>query len=239
MSQQEHISTELLIDYVDGILGSDARKKVEDAIRSDENTAGVVAGIRAYYDKHGQNRESLEKWLEDGKQENITAAKQAKVRSIKLWPKVLVAVAAAAILVFAFIGLQDSRHSVALDYAALPVEVNFETRSNGDLSAMMSAFDKKEFTKVLELSEGDFEDSAQLNFMIGLSYFKTEDYQMAVAYLTDLDESRLAEYANWYIALSYAITEQDERANRAMQAIETGNGKYASNAQAWLELPQD
>jgi hypothetical protein len=161
------------------------------------------------------------------------------VLKINTLTKITIAVAAAAILIFTFIRLQDSRHSVATDFAALPVEVEFETRSNDDLSELKAAFESKEYEKVLNLSDGDFEESSQLDFMIGMSYFKTENYQMAVAMLVDLEETRLAEYAIWYVALSYAMTEQNDRAERSMNVVIEDDGKYALDAQKWLSIPQD
>ncbi len=239
MKEEQRYTYELLIDYVDGLLGSESAARVENIVKSDEQAQAIVEGIHTFYEEHGKDREALEKWLDQGKNKEIMSTKETKVRKLNVWPKIAIAVAAAAILVIAFIGLQDSRHSVACDYAALPVEVEFETRSNDDLAKVKSAFDSQDFEQVLVLSEGDFEESIQLDFMIGVSYFKTADYPMAVAMLDGLEETRLAEYSLWYTALSYAMTEQNDRAERAMQAVVETKGKYAADAQKWLSIPQD
>jgi hypothetical protein len=239
MKEEQQYTYELLIDYVDGLLGSESTARVENIVKNDEEAQAIVEGIRTFYDTHGKDRDALEKWLDKGKNKEIMSTKETKVRKLSVWPKIAIAVAAAAIILFAYIGMQDSRHSVACDYAALPVEVEFETRSNDELSKVKAAFDNQDFEKVLVLAEGEFEDSIQLDFMIGVSFFKTADYPMAVAMLDGLEETRLAEYSLWYTALSYAMTEQNDRAERAMNTVVETKGKYAADAQKWLAIPQD
>ncbi|MEX0313839.1 MAG: zf-HC2 domain-containing protein, partial [Allomuricauda sp.] len=58
-----NIDFEMLIDYVDGILDSESRKKIEEHIKNSPESSEIVDNIKWYYETYGHDREKLESYL--------------------------------------------------------------------------------------------------------------------------------------------------------------------------------
>lgn len=59
----EHISTELLLDYIEGLLSPAARHRVELALGAQEELRVMEAGARFLFVEEGRSREEVEQWL--------------------------------------------------------------------------------------------------------------------------------------------------------------------------------
>ena len=229
-------TNEVLIDYVEGLLSPAARERVELAAERDETIATRIAGIRTFYAEHGEDRDELERWLEPTKN---TSTMTSTPRKIKIVPMMLRVGAAAALLfaVFWFFGREKTRHDVAEDFAELPVLIDIQVRGDEGMNALSEAYAQKQWEQVSTLAYEVEEETPQVLLMLGIAWFNLEDYPMTVATLSQLEESRYSEYAQWYIALSYALTDQNDRAEAAMQAILDGSGTFAGQAGTWLQAP--
>ena len=222
MSVNPKYSTELLIDYVDGLLDPNTEQNIRQVLEKDEKSRAIVAGIHVFYEKHGQDRSKLEEFLESGKksfsEDEISGGKpQGKVRSILPW--VIRLTAAAAVIAVGIFILQPSPSSRELvaefadEYYALPVTV----RGDNLQEEIVKAYVKRDFDRVLALAaDAQLDEDPTTDMAVGLSALfegELEQAEISLLHVTE-SRSRLTQQANWYLALTYI------KAGKKHQAIQ-------------------
>ncbi|NNE56376.1 MAG: hypothetical protein HKN32_10165 [Flavobacteriales bacterium] len=209
MSNRSTYSTEILIDYVDGLLDPATEQRIKAALQGDEKSQAIVAGIQIFYEKEGRDRQALEEFLEAEPSELMQPRSQSqekgpKVRNLTPWI-VRIAVAAAVVVAGIFI-LGRSENSMELlaqhaeEYYALPVTVRGEESSD----ELLKAYVKKDFDTVLAIAEDVSSKNPEIQMAVGLSALYQDDFVRAEVEFQELTQGkhRLKQQAHWYLAIS-------------------------------------
>lgn len=66
--KNQHLPFDLLADYVEGLLDPERAREIQARVEKDEYYRHVVEGIKHYFATYGEDREGLEKYLQDFQQ---------------------------------------------------------------------------------------------------------------------------------------------------------------------------
>lgn len=215
MNKEHKYSTELLIDYVDGLLDPATEVRVRSILERDEEARGILSGIHHYYEQHGKDREGLEHFLamhaEDVPsfgEENSAAESSTKVRSIGSVAWKLVAVAAMiALIATVWTNMDQPSHGELIAMHSQEVyEFPAQTRGDDGFAQLFSLFEAGNYQGVIDLeSSVQLEDTQSMErLVIALSYFHLKQWDSAEAKLRACraEDSRFVQHATWHLALT-------------------------------------
>lgn len=229
MSAHRKYTEELLIDYVEGLLTSEQRIKLESILEQDEYARSMVDGIRLWFQKHGDDREGLEAWLDaemPSKNQQPLHRKKGRVlpmRQVITW-------VAAAILLIAIVPtwfmLRSPDYSELLaDYSQSTYEYPHAVRDSEAASDQaFASYDDGDYQLAAILFEESLKQDPEndlLKFMLGLSFFNSGEFKSGSQYLVEVaqSESRFAQQASWYYALACLQLEDYKEGTRVLQEI--------------------
>ncbi len=245
-----NIPLDLLIDYVEGLLDSEATARLEQRLAEDEYHRNIVEGIQHFYTQKGQDRAALEAYLDDF-QHRLSPKAATQVRRL---PRSFIAIAATlALIVTAFFLVRNSQgaSSDALLAQALstPYPSVYDQNKSGDpqdIRASIGAlYQAGDYEAVIETAQALIDQSNTANpldyFMLGLAnlYQDVPNYAAAITALNQTKAfntgSNITQQTDWYLALSYLSAGEVENARRLLEGISADGGHY-KQAEASLLL---
>jgi hypothetical protein len=252
MNKEHKYSTELLIDYVDGVLDPKTESRILSILENDEEARGIVAGIQTYYDVHGRDREGLDSFLSVipnsgplfGEQE-IVPASEAKVRKLSGLAWKIVAAAAMITLIVTIWSRNDGpdRSELLAIHSENVYEFPAQTRGNDTAQDLFDYYNQGDFQSVVDLEKTvQLEDTQSMErLMIALSYFHVKDWPRAEEKLklSMMEESRFTQHAMWHLALTYGNQNEWKKADPLLNQLVEENGYKSEQASELLQLLGD
>lgn len=235
---------ELLADYVDGLVDKATQTQIETALKSSEEAAMIVSGIRFYYREHGGDRDGLEVYLDDLAEQfrQKVIKPEAKIRKLDFSPKIM-RLAAVVILLIASVPL--------IIWLARPAKLDANEFIAQQLSSPYSILGNKRDTTIISeqnlayqaYREGNYTQAIEKlkklqstrkltdydEFVLGLSYLYDEDYTQAALILEEIvtkRNPRFEQQARWYLILAYFQTEEIEKSQKLIGEILKMPGHY-------------
>lgn len=250
---KDHVTLEVLIDYVDGILDADTVSKMEAHLKENSEDQEIVDGILFYYETYGRDREGLVQYLKESK-EGLFEALDAqwegqtspqKVRT--LWYKLSkVAVLALLLAIPIFILLQQTRSvgDLVEEHLLEPYPMPTVTRGVVDENTsfwnqVSNTYHQEDYAgTITSLKSMIKEDNPPMmaHFYLGLSYLYLDKPQphKAIPHLEKVatHENAFKEQAVWFLGLAQLQTDNTHLGTKTLKSV---SGYKSEEAKKLLE----
>lgn len=240
-TNDESISFEVLIDYVDGILDAKSREKVESYIEKSSECSEIVDGIIWYYQTYGRDRENLENYLLETKKGILDVLHPAlQEPSVKpevrpLWLRISRVAAVVLLLVIpALLVVNGTKSETTLlnEYLSIPYDKPPVARGDVDQNTTLwnqvaLLYGNQDYYGAITSLEAIIERKetlAMAHFYTGLCYLYLENPRpgMAISHLQKVVESEnpFMEQGLWYLSLAYLQNDQKTLCKQILERIE-------------------
>ncbi|MEM9829023.1 MAG: tetratricopeptide repeat protein [Bacteroidota bacterium] len=240
---------EKMEDYIHGNLSVTEREQFEADMATDEQ-------LREEVELHRQlifsvETESLRQLLDQIHEKNFESEAQvvSMPRRRSFFPMAIAASVALLILAGWWIfNLQTSSpESVYAAYftpaEGLPTTLGYST--NTDFAEGMVSYKLEEYTEALEYWQPLLEvdpTNDTLNYYVGVTFLANEQPDSAIDYLTTVvsgEQSSFRTPAQWYLALAYLKTDEQEQAKPLLEDLANRDNSYQSQSSEILQKMED
>lgn len=235
MKMDTKYNYELIEDYLNGLLSEEASKKISALIETDALARDIANGILLLKNKF-KTDEATEEYLNErlAIQNNLITQNNRKSLS---WLKVaatIVLVLVSGLVIYNITANQNGQELVAqaLEVPYPMIAVSRGDDTNDDLNEAISAYESRNFAKAAA-SYAKLEQSTTIKFYLGLSYLYNDNFDEAIAKLSDraLQESRFSDQCEWYLALAYFKAGEAQKSKAILHGI-ANNDKHYVNQEA-------
>lgn len=219
---------DLLIDHVDGLLDEATSSRIEKQRSNDPDLDATLKGISLFLADHSNNREELEKWLQqtDTLSLESTQLKGEQPTSFFSTPSRawLMAAAVLGLVALLWISVQPNANDYLTEQSA--VHYSLPTYRSDEVSPATEALQEyasKNYESAQKLLMAmSPQDHDPLSMMaLGMSSFHLGDHAQAIEILQSeiVQNSTLADQANWFSALAAWHLKECEEAEEYLNKV--------------------
>lgn len=254
-------SFELILDYLDGILDTEASQRLEIAIQESDELKSIIEGISLYYESEGKDRKKLEAYVEQVRFNQHFKTPNSSVnqsvgrkRSSSYYLKIAASIVLALMVglsVIYFVMSQNDAANLIADHLNTPYDAPeiFRSSENSDeliWNNFALAYQNQDFENAILLLN-EFPDSVasmmNVKFYKGMChlYKKPPQLSKTIEFLTEVSESdhRLKEQADWFLAIAYFKNWNRTEALKKFEEISRSNLYKNKEAKEFIELLSD
>jgi len=223
---------ERLDQYLDGELGAERSKQLEQELAQDEKLRQQLDAlilsrdaIRSHALKQ-RMRQLHQTNIHHVRQEEVSLTGQAKSsRSVYLWPMRVAAALLIGLLGYGAIQYATLSPQSVYEEQHLSYQLPISRSTEYKMSQLDSLYQQQDYQAVIQLFEDQTETSRRDIFLAGLAYLETNHYEQAIANFTQLqstagsDAATFQQETDYYLALAYLKSAQTEQALELFEKI--------------------
>lgn len=213
----------LIQDYAEGKLSNEGHLRVEKWLETNEDARVTLEGFKKI--KEDLPAEDRRKQYFQAQIAEVTEQVKSKKNAIdqrKTWLIAASVVLIMSLFLYLLIRPSNAPFDQLLEaYSEEFYSAPFSTRDMAEQDLWITYYQKRSFTKVIELLAQEKTLTPRGQFYMALSYFYTEEYENTVLILeqNSFHSSLYEEQRNWFLSLAYLQTDQPQRGIQQLDKI--------------------